>query len=219
MNNHHLPKATAEQTVRSLQLRTLQLQMCSHQIFNAMQSIQHLILSHNEDQFHYYMNVLSSVIRANLDHINEEYILLSREIEFLRNYVEIERLRFGENLQVYFHIKVQDTRVMVPPMLIQPMIEYVIRQGFQGSSEFGRVNVTFTQTGNLLTIEVAEEAIGLPRERKKNRQLAKGIEIVRRRLGIINERFQTELNRIEIGPVKTETGNSRLSLVLTLLLS
>jgi LytS/YehU family sensor histidine kinase len=184
-----------------------------------MQSIQHLILSHNEDQFHYYMNVLSSVIRANLDHINEENILLSREIEFLRNYVEIERLRFGENLQVHFHIKVQDTRVMVPPMLIQPMIEYVIRHGLQVSNEFGRVNVTFTQTGTLLTIEVAEEGDGHPKERKKNRHLSKGIDIVRKRLAIINERFQTDSNRIQVNDVRAETGHSRASLVLTLTLN
>jgi len=216
MEEKNLAEMQVELAIKGLKLRTLQLQMGNHLVFNALQSIQGFVLMHNEEELLHYISVLSAAIRHTLETVSEELIPLAKELEYLRKYAEIEKLRHGDQLKVNFHIKVDDTRVMVPPMLIQPLIENSIKRGLLGKLEGGTIDIVFTQTDNLLQVEVVDDGLGRAAWGRAMDHLDKGLEILKERLDLINERSSPKHNRIEIRDRNQGNGITGTRMILTL---
>jgi sensor histidine kinase YesM len=181
-----------------LQLRSLQLQMNPHFIFNALSSVQGFILSRAVDQGLQYIAVLSKVIRSNLENSSEEYIPLDKEIDFLRKYVEIEEIRFGERIKVEFSNRVSDSSLMIPPMLIQPVVENAIKHGLANRDDSGSVTVTFMQNDGSLEIVIEDNGVGMEfsKSRRNHSNISKGASIIRQRLALLNEKYSCNAHHI-----------------------
>jgi LytS/YehU family sensor histidine kinase len=216
MNGKFETEIPVDLIYQGFQLKSMQLQMGNHLVFNALQSIQSYVLTHDEQELLHYISVLSSVIRHTLENISEEYIPLAKEIEYLRKYIEIEKLRHGDHLVVNMQIKVGDSRIKVPPMLIQPLIENAIQFGMLGRNDFGTVDIAVSQKQKLLLVEVTDNGVGRSIWDKKADHLRKGVEIVRERLALINEKYETDLNRIEITDLVRNEEIAGTRMILTL---
>ena len=183
-----------------LHLRSLQLQMNPHFIFNALTSIQYLILSKNVRNSILYLGNLASIIRSSLELASEDYILLIDEIEFLKKYIQIEMLRFKESLQINFQNECTNKDLLIPPMLIQPLIENAIKHGITARKEGGQITIVFQQINNSMEVVIEDNGIGR-KASQLNQDTDKkhfGLKVVESRLKLINEIEKTEINKLEV---------------------
>jgi hypothetical protein len=182
-----------------LRLRSLQLQMNPHFIFNALQPLQGFILAKNVDEGLTYIANLAGVIRSNLENASEEFIHLATEIEFLKKYVEIEKIRFKDKLHVEFNNEVADCNLLLPPMLIQPIIENALKHGILNGKKKGLIKVDFSQNKNSLIVTVEDNGVGREYTKKLNKRehTNKGIEIINQRLHLLNNRYSNDFHQIE----------------------
>jgi hypothetical protein len=181
-----------------LQLRSLQIQMNPHFIFNALTAIQGFIINKNTEESLKYLGELASIIRTNMENATEEYINLSNEIDFLKKYVSIEKMRFKNKLQVKFNNNVKDFNTMIPPMLIQPLIENAIKHGIRKKIGKGLIKVDFNQNGDIFSVIVEDNGIGraATKESGNDEYNSKGLKIISQRLHLLNEMYHTKQHNI-----------------------
>ena len=182
-----------------LRLRSLQLQMNPHFIFNALQTLQGFILAKNVEEGLSYISNLAGIIRSNLENASEEFIHLSVEIEFLKKYVEIEKIRFKDKLLVEFNNMVEDSNLLLPPMLIQPIMENAIKHGILNGDKKGNIKVDFRQSANALIVSIEDNGVG--REYTKRLNIKdhnnRGLEIIQQRLNLLNAKYRNESHQID----------------------
>jgi len=183
-----------------LQIKALQLQMSPHFIFNTLNTIQAAVMNKSKEDTLDFIGDLSLVIRENLESVSEDYIPLSREITFLQRYAGVERFRLGEKIKIDFIISVEDTeRLLVPPMLIQPLLENSIKHGLLPRKEGGEIEVKIDQELEYLLVTVRDNGIGRARARElaeAKKHQSKGIDLLKKRLDYLNLKNKTNAFRI-----------------------
>lgn len=99
---------------------------------------------------------LSVLFRYNLNRENQVYSTVEEEVEMTQHYLNIEKIRFEENLQFAFDINPNCTACTMPRFLLQPLVENCIKHGFQGVQETGKIKVRLFCSNNRMTVEVAD---------------------------------------------------------------
>ena len=128
-----------------LQLRALRAQMNPHFLFNALNSIQSFITTNEAVTASRYLAKFAMLMRRSLEYSNREYIRLEDEVQFLREYLEVNcKLRFRDRLshQVSVSPELEEDVIGVPTMIIQPYVENAIEHGLRSRQE-GSVVVAF----------------------------------------------------------------------------
>ncbi|MCC5920189.1 MAG: histidine kinase [Cyclobacteriaceae bacterium] len=120
-----------KESLKTYQLMAIRSQMNPHFIFNVLNSIQEFILLNEKRQASHYLGRFSELIRRILQMSREEKVSLEEEILALKNYLELEALRFGDSFT--FDINIDDSidceSVLIPSMIIQPFVENAIKHG------------------------------------------------------------------------------------------
>ncbi len=194
-------KARLSREIAELHLQSLRSQMNPHFVFNSLNSIQNFILSNNIEEAVTYLGTLGSLIRLNLEHVSKEYISLSDEIKFLEKYIEIEKMRFKEELVIKTTVKVTDIEeTILPPMLIQPIIENSIKYRSRSASLKGMIQIEFLMENNVLVVLVTDNGIGRVNSRinKSDHHKSMGLSLITKRLSLLNEKFNTNKFSISI---------------------
>ena len=198
-----------------LRLESLRGQMNPHFIFNTLNSINYFISQNDRLSANRYIADFSRLMRTILGNMSADYIPFAREHESLRDYLQLEHLRFSDKFD--YTIEVQegliDEGVEVFPGMVQPFVENAIWHGARGlEGRKGMVAVRFYRDGTGLKCDVTDDGIGrkLSQARKSNLHVhnSRGIHIVQERLDILNSLRQTDY-RITIGdlfPDREETG-------------
>jgi len=173
--------------------------MNPHFIFNALQSAQGFILAHKIKDALIYIGNIASIIRTNLETASMEYVHLSAEIEFLKKYIEIEKVRFKDILNVEIINSVEESNILLPPMLIQPLIENAVKHGIRGLNRVGHITVTFQSKDETLTVEVKDNGVGMEYAQKfsKSEHNGMSIKIIQQRLSLLNIKNSTNLHQIQ----------------------
>lgn len=208
-------KAELQRELANTEMKALQAQMKPHFIFNAINSIQTYILDNDTDQALYYLSMFAKLIRTTLDNASKEFITLSEELEYLRSYIELEKMRFDGlfNYEEIIHPDIIKELILIPPMIIQPFIENAIKHGLMKRALGGRLLVEVQQiegTGYKFIIE--DNGVGRKySESCKDSTLpthqSKGMQIVSDRLGLLNAKHNTHLYRFEIIDLMDTHGN------------
>jgi hypothetical protein len=134
------------------ELRALRAQVNPHFLFNALNTIGFLIQT-APTRAHAMLMKLTSLLRAVL-RSSETAIFLGDEIDLVAAYLEIERARFEERLQVTIEVPDALRRVRIPPLILQPLVENAIKHGIANSRAGGRVDIRVRADGDLLMIRV-----------------------------------------------------------------
>jgi hypothetical protein len=134
------------------ELRALRAQVNPHFLFNALNTIGFLIQT-APARAHATLMKLTSLLRAVL-RSSESAICLGDEIDLVDAYLEIERARFEERLQVTIEVPDALRRVRVPPLILQPLVENAIKHGIANSRVGGRIDIRVRADGDLLVISV-----------------------------------------------------------------
>ena len=135
------------------ELRRLRDQMNPHFIFNAMNTIRALI-DEDPQKAKSAVTQLSNVLRSSLQAGKQELIPLSKEIEIVKDYLEIEKARYEERLTVEWDIAKGSDRVEIPPLLLQTIVENCIKHGIAKLPDGGRIVIQSTVMMDVVEIDI-----------------------------------------------------------------
>jgi sensor histidine kinase YesM len=188
-------KQQAEQEMQKLQMQTVLNQLNPHFTFNAINTVGADILNNEPQKAYDSLTRLSRLLRKSVDHAFVPYKTLGEEIDFLREYLEVEKSRFGDKLE--YEITIQndiDLQLKVPKMLIQLFVENAIKHGLFHKPEGGKVVVDIRQQPEVIKIIVQDNGVG----RQKAAELSdgrkgKGMLILRNYLRLFKEQFNREI--------------------------
>lgn len=176
--------------VTELELRTLQLQMNPHFVFNALNAVQSFILTRDSISANNYLSKFANLIRLFLDSSRSKYITLSDEIKLLSLYVEMEMLRFENKFDFHLNISPDVNRfVDIPTMILQPFIENAINHGLRYKETKGNLYIDFYIQGKYLVCKIQDDGVGRERSRQIQSKSRKGY--TSQGLKITEERLQT----------------------------
>jgi len=129
-----------EAAVKDYELKTLKTQLNPHFMFNAMNSIRALI-EEDPESAKMAITKLSNILRYSLQMERMERVPLGDEIETVRNYLDLERIRFEERLKYNLNISSDSEKIEIPPMMIQTLVENGIKHGISKRVEGGEITV------------------------------------------------------------------------------
>jgi two-component system, LytTR family, sensor histidine kinase AlgZ len=141
------------------QLRALQSRVHPHFLFNTLNSISSLIVT-NPERAERMVGQLAALLRASLDTSNQPLIPLEQELGMVENYVDIERVRFGEKLRGLVDVPADLRDVKVPPMSVQALVENAVKHGINPQSAGGEVCVSASANYDSVRIEVRDSGPG-----------------------------------------------------------
>jgi hypothetical protein len=142
------------------ELKALRSQMNPHFIFNAMNSVQSLIIKDKKDEAYNYLTKLSQLIRKTLTSSDKSMVYLDDELDQLVNYLELEKLRFKQDF--VYHVKIDESidQVKIPSMIIQPFVENAVKHGLLHKEGMKRLDIDFHSKANLLHCVVEDNGVG-----------------------------------------------------------
>lgn len=134
-----------ERSLVKIEMNSIQQQLKPHFLFNSLNSINALTMSDPEEAQRM-VHLLSEFMRGSIQQNQNELVPLSEEIRHLQLYTNIEKVRFGDRLNVAFEIPEEVLTTKVPFLILQPIIENAIKYGLYGNTEE-------------ITIEIKAEAL------------------------------------------------------------
>lgn len=176
------------------QIRTIGSQMNPHFVFNALNSVQDLILQKDVRGSSIYLAKFADLMRNTLEASQKNEIDLEKEIEILELYLSLEALRF-DNTDFEYHIiseEVRDKQFRIPAMFIQPYVENAIKHGLLHKTGKKEINVVFKQTPDELTCIITDNGIGRAKagtinERRQEKHKSFSTNANQERLHLINK--------------------------------
>lgn len=170
-----------------LSLRFLRSQMNPHFIFNALSSIQGLILERKISSANTYLGKFAILMRGLLENSSSKYILLSEELKNLELYLELEQMRYDNKFDFDIKIdkKLDIDEVSVPPMLLQPFLENSIKHGIANLNNQGRISINIDKKEDVINCTIIDNGVGRNATNKRTEEKehkSMGIQLVRERL-------------------------------------
>jgi ligand-binding sensor domain-containing protein len=199
-----IQKLEKEKLISNLQSKTLLGQLNPHFVFNAINTIGSVIYKENKEAYKL-LQRFSKLIRFSLDSYDQLLHSLESEIEFVSNYLEIEKSRFKNKFD--FEIKVDDPdllKMIIPKLLVQNFAENAVKHGIQPRTDGGKIKINVLHIDTTLYIVIEDNGIG----RKVGGQISsgstgKGLNIIRQTLDFYNRKNDRKIE-IEIDDLEDE---------------
>lgn len=142
-----------EASVREIELNNLKSQLNPHFIFNALNSIRALV-DENPEKSKEAINQLSNILRNSLNTGKRGLTKFEDELKIVKDYLGLESIRFEERLQTQFDIDPESKDFLVPPLMIQTLVENGIKHGIAKLTAGGTIQMKATVRNDRLTIQV-----------------------------------------------------------------
>jgi sensor histidine kinase YesM len=155
-----LAQSSLKTQLAQAQLRALKMQLHPHFLFNTLHSISSLVLE-DPPKANSMIARLGDFLRLTLENSNQQLVSLKEETEFLRCYLEIEQVRFGDRLTVAFELEPQTLSAQVPHLILQPVVENAIQHAIAPRARRGHINIQAKRLNSLLRLEVKDNGPGL----------------------------------------------------------
>ena len=179
-------KAMAAQKARSdadsALLEMLHYQINPHFLFNALNSISALVLDKENQKAEKMVGSLSRFLRFSLGKSSDVQIRLEEEIDIIREYLEIEGIRFSEKLDVIYDIREETKSCLVPSLILQPAIENAIKHAITPKKSGGIISISSEIIDGKLVLSVADNGEGF---QDGPSQIGVGIKNMQERLRVL----------------------------------
>lgn len=161
--NRKTEKAEKEASELQLRLDTLQFLLKPHFIFNALSSVQNLMLKNEIHKSIEYTGYFAKFLRGIMQQTDERLITLSREIDNTLRYIELEKLRFNTNVEVNIDIsdEVDAESFLIIPFLFQPLIENMFKHAFTPEIEKPTIDIAVTRNKTAAVFRISDNGTGL----------------------------------------------------------
>lgn len=176
-------------------LAAIQSQMNPHFIFNALNSIQDLVLKGDIDNSYSSISVFSDLIRRTLNYSDKDFIDFEQEIKLIELYLSLENLRFKSDLSYQINTNGIDD-IQIPPMLIQPFIENALVHGLMHKEGQKKLSISFELNKHLICL-IEDNGIGRHRsreikERQRGRHESFSVKAISKRFEILSKVYEGE---------------------------
>jgi two-component system sensor histidine kinase LytS len=149
--------------VREAEIRALQAQIHPHFLFNAINTVKSFIRT-NPNTASELLVKLAEFLRRNISPAGG-LVTLAAELEHCRAYLAIEMARFGKRVQISYCIDKDTLDCLLPPLILQPLVENALRHGILTREEGGEVTVVARREGNMVVIKVHDNGVGMSDEK------------------------------------------------------
>ena len=153
-------RARLENQASSAQLAMLRYQLNPHFLFNTLNSISTLVLLKQTERANAMLARLSSFLRYTLANEPTAQVTLAQEVEQLKLYLEIEKMRFEDRLRPHFRIEAETIGARLPSLLLQPLVENAVKYAVTPAEDGADIWITATREGQAVRIEVADSGPG-----------------------------------------------------------
>jgi hypothetical protein len=170
-----------EQLARA-QLDAIRARIHPHFLFNALHSVGALVRSGERDDAVRIVSDLGDLLREVLAQATPELVPLAAELSFVKRYVDIETIRFSDRLRVEWSVEESLRDVLVPPLLVQTLVENAVRHGISQSATAGRLRISAHEARGMIEIVVADDGPGPGNGHALRESTGFGINAARQRL-------------------------------------
>lgn len=167
-----------EVLAREAELTAIKAQLQPHFLFNSLNSILALI-DHDPAEARRMLTRLASLLHSVFERLDEPLVPLDRELETIRDYLDIERIRFGDRMTFSVEAENGARQLPVPPFLLQPIVENAVKHGIEPYAKPGTVRVIGKLEGARLRLSVSDTGQGIDGTPSSK---GRGLTLTRRRL-------------------------------------
>jgi len=213
MQEEKIRRLTSEKKAVETNLKLLQAQIEPHFLFNTLSNILSLLDTDLNKGKSMLMDLIH-YLRTSLAKTREEATTLGQEMEMIKAYLNIFKVRMEGRLRYRIDVPKSFENIPFPPMLVQPLVENAIRHGIEPKIEGGEVNILAKKNGDVISVEIADTGTGL----YEDGDMGFGISNVRERLQslygdkgrlILEENHPSGLKAIIEVPYGTDQGDHR----------
>ncbi len=203
---------------KRIALQSLRREMNPHFIFNSLNSVNQFIAQNKELEANKYLSSYSKLMRNILENSNKDFISLTAEVEQLKEYMELEHMRFRDKFvyRVEVDEAIDTDAVYIPNMLLQPQMENAVWHGLRYKEGEGILSLHIYKEGNHLCAVVEDNGIGLKQSQElktkhQKQHRSRGLTNTCERIQLLNEIYRTDI-RMEIQ--EKEGGTTGVKVVL-----
>jgi LytS/YehU family sensor histidine kinase len=178
-----------------------------------MASLQNLAMQEKSTQTTLFISRFAKIMRQSLESTYEEVITVEQEIDFLTQYLEIQKLRYPDKFDYEFCIddSLEINELKLPGMLIQPFIENAIEHGFKGIDYQGKIDIVFKDQEQQLKVIVEDNGKGQNLAKKEKAHKSRAMQIINDRLYLFNKQYKSQAS-YQIG----NTNKNGFKIIVTL---
>ncbi|MEM8763061.1 MAG: histidine kinase [Bacteroidota bacterium] len=192
LNRDRIERLELNTTLKQAQLNTLKGQINPHFMFNSLNNIRGLMLE-DVEKSREMLTKLSEILRYSLTKNNVDSIPVHEELEVVENYIDLSKIQFEDRLEFVKDIAPDTLNLVIPPMVIQLLIENAVKHGISNLKAGGKIVLQLSRNDAILTIEVRNT--GQLRMAKNTTQL--GLKNIKQRLKLLYaEKASFELDEV-----------------------
>lgn len=205
-----------ENQATSAQLAMLRYQLNPHFLFNTLNSISTLVLLKETEPANAMLSRLSSFLRYTLVNEPTGRVTVAQEIETLKLYLEIEKMRFEERLRTSFDIQPETRDALMPSLLLQPLVENSIKYAVTPLEEGADITVKVRLAGEKLRITVSDTGPGTQNEKAASNQLSTAVSSTGVGLTNIRDRLAQAYGDDHMFQIRSSPGQNGFAVIIEL---
>lgn len=182
-NENRLIASELQSRLSLAELNMLKMQIHPHFLFNTLNTISALVYK-NPDDADKMISRLSDLLRTSLDYSGKHFVTLKEETEFLSLYLEIQKVRFKERLNVVINLDSSSLDIEVPAIILQPIVENSIKHVLEKTKDVCEIKICSTLKNKILTLEVIDNGPGISEQNNVTKE-GLGLSNVKSRLSQI----------------------------------
>ena len=190
-----------EKRQKELQINAIRLQAIPHFHTNVLASIEYFMMNNSVSEATHYLKLYSDFTNQTLGDLNRPSRSIAEEIEYVKNYLELEQLRYGERLR--YNIQVAngtDKQAQLPTMLLHTYCQNAIKHGIGNKDNGGRIDVFISQHDvegeTYTTVQVKDDGVGREKAAKLNTNSTKmGLKILKEQISLYNQTNQYHISQ------------------------
>ncbi|GAA3968575.1 hypothetical protein GCM10022210_16810 [Mucilaginibacter dorajii] len=183
---HILLQQAQSKEIINLQLGSVRAQLNPHFIFNALAGIQNLVNKNEMEKANKYLVRFARITRNVLDEGNKELTSIQHETDLLKDYLEMEQMRFGFAFSINTNAAAVDQQVEIPAMLLQPFVENAVKHGISAMKDAGMIRVDVVKNDNTLLLTVWDNGNGF----EAAATTGMGIKLCEKRIQLLNSIYK-----------------------------
>jgi LytS/YehU family sensor histidine kinase len=202
-----------------MEMKAFNSQMNAHFVYSSLSAAQYLIMINENEKAFNYLSDFSLLLRKMFENAKKSHIPLNDEIQLLKGYIELEKLRFNNSFNYIIETDelLHNKNYKIPTMMIQPIVENAIRHGLAPKKELAELKITFRLDNRYLICRIEDNGIGLKKDAFiTNHNKTSALKIIQERLHVINSFNQTN-GSLEIIDKRTK-GDSDTGIIVKLIL-
>lgn len=141
--------------------KALRDQMSPHFIYNSLNAIQNYIVKHDDEASVNFLSKFSRLMRLIFNNTGSDLVRIAKDLEALKLYIEMEKMRFPNKFEVIFAPIEDDlAHMFIPPLILQPFVENAILHGILPSDKPGHISIAIQHSANSIMVTIQDNGIG-----------------------------------------------------------